>query len=180
MLPSTKYYFRKGFSFNKGNRTSHVTFIHESLCVFISTLAVCSWEQGRSGAPYYLISTRAGRPKQGKHARQKNKGHVVKQSHWSAKNIQVLCFKTSTGNLFKHKLGLYYTFGNLPFTPNFSDPRTWIYGPYIKQNLNGRCFQWSFLSNLPYSYIKTNFRIKIPLKRNTKTAPFVIHTNLSS
>lgn len=34
MLPSAKYYFCKGFSFNKGNSTSHVTFIHESLCVF--------------------------------------------------------------------------------------------------------------------------------------------------
>lgn len=40
MLPSTKYYFCKGFSFNKGNSTSHVTFIHESLCVLISTLVV--------------------------------------------------------------------------------------------------------------------------------------------
>ena len=34
LLPSPKYYFGKGFSFNKGTRTSHVTFIQESLCVF--------------------------------------------------------------------------------------------------------------------------------------------------
>lgn len=33
-LPSTTHYFCKGFSFNKGNGTGHVTFIHESLCVF--------------------------------------------------------------------------------------------------------------------------------------------------
>lgn len=101
MLPSTKYYFCKGFSFNKGNRTSHVTFIHESLCVFISTLAACSWERGRSGVPFYLISTRAGRPNQESVHGRKIKGKwFVNRSHCGSKNIQVLCFKTSNGQSF--------------------------------------------------------------------------------
>lgn len=101
MLPSTKYYFCKGFSFNKGSRTSHVTFIHESRCVFISTLGVCSWEQGRSRVPYYLITTRAGQPKQESTHNGKIKGMwFVKQSHWSSKNIQVLYFQTSNRQSF--------------------------------------------------------------------------------
>lgn len=49
MLPSPKHYFCKRFSFNKGTRTSHVTFIHESQCVCISTLVVGSREGAGTG-----------------------------------------------------------------------------------------------------------------------------------
>lgn len=102
-------------------------------CVFISTLVVCSWEQGRSSVHYYLITTSAGQ-----HAQRKNKGHVACQA--TEKYSGFLAFRLPVGNPFKRKLWWYRSFGDIPLIPKSSDHRIWINSPFIKQNLNTDAF----------------------------------------
>lgn len=118
MLPSPKHYFCKRFSFNKGTRTSHVTFIHESQCVCISTLVVGSREgAGIAHTPISWWQEPAKPSGNAGRAEKRKRVWFVKPSHWSSKNMQVLCFKTSTGDALKHKQWLRPSFRNISLIP---------------------------------------------------------------
>lgn len=140
-LPSMKYYFYKGFSSNKGSRPSHVTFIHESLCVFISTWVLCSWEQGRT--PYIIIllpqelANQSRRP----HTTEKQRACGLSRDLIGVlKMFMVFAFRFPIGNPFKRKSWLYCSFGDIPLIPRLSGHRAWMNSPFSKQNLNTHAF----------------------------------------